>query len=61
MIVINKLTEPGGIRRVEVTPDTIRIHASDGRDMTYRVMPSIMEGSDVCTHAAHGASSPAKS
>lgn len=38
MIVINKLTKPGGIRRVDLTPDTVCIKTSDGRDRVYRLV-----------------------
>lgn len=38
MRVINKLTNPGGIRRVDLTPDTVHIWMSDGQDRVYRLV-----------------------
>ena len=38
MRVVNKLTKPGGIRRVDLTPDTVRIQTSDGQDRIYRLV-----------------------
>ena len=37
MIVINKLTKPGGIRRVDLMPDIVRIQTSDGQERLYRI------------------------
>jgi len=37
MIVINKLTKPGDVRRVDLTPDTVRILTSDGQERVYRL------------------------
>ena len=41
MRVVNKLTEPGGVRRVDLTPDTVRIQTSDGRERLYRLSTEI--------------------
>jgi hypothetical protein len=38
MRVINKLTKPGDIRRVDLTPDIVRILTSDGQDRVYRLV-----------------------
>ncbi len=35
MLLINKLTNPGGIRRVELRPDTVRIVLQDGTEHLY--------------------------
>ena len=35
MRVINKLTNPGGIRRVDLTYNTVRIVLVDGTERTY--------------------------
>ncbi len=44
MIVINKLTKPGDIRRVELTLDTVRIQTHDGQERLYRLVnESILE------------------
>ena len=37
MRVINNLTKPGDIRRVDLTPDTVRVQTSDGQDRIYRI------------------------
>ena len=37
MIVSNKLTRPGDIRRIDLAPDTVRIQTSDGHDRIYRL------------------------
>jgi len=36
MIVINKLTKPGGIRRIDILPGTVCIRTSDGQELLYR-------------------------
>jgi len=38
MIVINKLTKPGDIRRVDLMPDTVRIQTRDGQDRVYKLV-----------------------
>jgi len=35
MRVVNKLTNPGGIRRVDLAPDIVRIVLSDGTEKVY--------------------------
>jgi len=35
MRVVNKLTKPGDIRRVDLMPDTVRIQTSDGQARLY--------------------------
>ena len=35
MRVVNKLTNPGGIRRVDLTPDIVRIVLSNGTEKIY--------------------------
>lgn len=37
MRVVNKLTRPGDIRRVDLAPDTVRIQTSDGQERIYRL------------------------
>jgi len=37
MRVVNKLTKPGDIRRVDLMPDTVRVQMADGRDRIYRL------------------------
>ena len=37
MRVVNKLTKPGDIRRVDLMPDTVRIQTSDGQERLYRL------------------------
>jgi len=39
MRVVNKLTKPGDIRRVDLMPDTVRIQTRDGQDRVYRLVP----------------------
>jgi len=41
MRVVNKLTKPGDIRRVDLTPDIVRIETSDGRDRVYRLVSTV--------------------
>ena len=45
MKVINKLTDPGGIRRVDLTPDTVLVRTSDGQNRLYRLVPEYSEHS----------------
>ena len=40
MRVVNKLTQPGNIRRVDIMPATVRIQTSDGQDRLYRLVSS---------------------
>ena len=35
MRIINKLTKPGDIRRVDLTPDTVRVVFTDGTEKVY--------------------------
>ena len=37
MIVNNKLTKPGGIRRVDLLPDAVHIKTSAGQDRIYKL------------------------
>jgi len=37
MRVVNKLTKPGDIRRVDLMLDTVRIQTRDGQDRVYRL------------------------
>lgn len=39
MRIVNKLTKPGGIRRVDLMLDIVRIQTSDGQDRVYRLVP----------------------
>jgi hypothetical protein len=36
MLVTNKLTQPGGIRRVILQPDTVEVTTHDNQIRTYR-------------------------
>jgi len=47
MRVVNRLTKPGGIRRVDLTPDTVRIQTRDGQDRVYRLIPEYNAGEKV--------------
>jgi len=38
MRVVNNLTKPGDIRRVDLMPDKVRIQTSDGQDRLYRLV-----------------------
>ena len=35
MLVVNKLTVPGKIKRVEIRPDVVRVVLQDGTEKTY--------------------------
>ncbi len=35
MRIVNKLTRPGDIRRVDLTPDTVRVVFTDGTEKIY--------------------------
>ncbi len=37
MLLINRLTAPGGIRRLELYPETVRVVTADGGDVLYRL------------------------
>ena len=47
MRVINKLTKPGDVRRVDLAPDTVRIRTSDGQERVYRLVPECSADSGV--------------
>lgn len=38
MLLLNKLTEPGNIKRIELNPDTIHIETADGKNLLYRLV-----------------------
>ena len=40
MLITNRLTAPGGIKRVELYPDTVRVVLSDGTEKVYTNSPS---------------------
>ncbi len=42
MRVVNNLTKPGDIRRVDLTPDVVRIQTSDGQDRLYRLSTELI-------------------
>lgn len=45
MLVINKLTSPGGIRKVDLHLDTVQVYKSDGQCIVYRrVSAQMSEG-----------------
>ena len=35
MLLINRLTKPGGIKRIELRPDIVRIFLQDGTERIY--------------------------
>lgn len=37
MLVVNKLTKPGDIRRVDLEPDTVLVHLYGGKEKVYRL------------------------
>ncbi len=37
MRVVNNLSKPGDIRRVDLNPDTVRVQLHGGQDIIYRV------------------------
>jgi len=47
MRVVNKLTKPGDIRRVDLMPDTVRIQTRDGQDRIYRLVSEYDAGKKV--------------
>ncbi len=47
MRIVNKLTKPGDIRRVDLAPDTVRILTSDGQDRVYRLVPGYTASKEV--------------
>lgn len=38
MLVINRLTEPGGIKRLEIKKDTVLVQIRQGREIVYRAV-----------------------
>jgi len=46
MIVVNKLTKPGDIRRVDLMPDTVRIQTKGGQDRMYRLVSEYDAGKE---------------
>jgi hypothetical protein len=44
MRVVNNLTKPGDIRRVDLNTDTVRIQLFDRADRIYRLVPITGEG-----------------
>ena len=42
MLLVNKLTEPGGIRKISLYPDIVRIETRDGGDILYRLTPNLV-------------------
>ena len=43
MNVVNHITAPGGIRRVDLSTDLIRIQLTDGQDRLYRLVSVVGE------------------
>ena len=35
MVLVNKLTAPGGIKRIELRPDVVRVVLQDGTEVLY--------------------------
>ena len=50
MLLVNKLTEPGAIKKISLYPDVVRVEIRDGKDLTYRL---VVEQS--CKEAEHEA------
>lgn len=47
MLLVNKLTEPGNIKRIELRPDTVRVVLWDGSEhMYYDNKPCHIEQAD---------------
>ena len=44
MNVVNRITPPGGIRRVELGSDIIRVETSDGQNRLYRLVSVVGNG-----------------
>jgi hypothetical protein len=42
MLLVNKLTEPGGIKKISLYPDIVRIETRDGGDILYRLIPNLV-------------------
>jgi hypothetical protein len=40
MLIVNKLTEPGGIKRIELHPNTIRVVLKNGTEQIYKEVKS---------------------
>lgn len=38
MLLVNKLTNPGGIRRLDLWPERVRVVLSDGTEKVYRAV-----------------------
>ena len=43
MRLVNRLASPGGIRRVDLAPDVVRIETSDGQNRVYKLV-SVSDG-----------------
>ena len=39
MLLINKITDPGGIKKVALRANTVQIDTRDGRCLIYRLVP----------------------
>lgn len=44
MLVNNKLTKPGDIRRIDLHPDTVRITIRSGQDRLYKLVSVVGDG-----------------
>ena len=42
MLLVNKLTEPGGIKKISLYPDIVRVEIRDGGVVLYRLMPNLI-------------------
>lgn len=51
MLVVNKLTEPGGIRRVDLLPDVVRVETNSGVDRLYELASVVGEDELVAQNA----------
>ena len=41
MLLVNKLTEPGAIKKISLYPDMVRVEIRDGRNLTYRLIAEL--------------------
>jgi len=60
MRVVNKLTKPGDIRRVDLTPDAVRVYTSDGQERLYRLSTDEMASIEMTSIRAWCGEMPGK-
>lgn len=42
MLLINKLTEPGAIKKISLYPDIVRVETRGSGDLLYRLVPNLI-------------------